>query len=99
MSSAHHKKTVLRVESMSAPPSRRQFLTSCAGVCALCGMGIPVTVSGAPFPPYPKGPKEALHYEKLDGGTVRCGVCARRCVIEDGGRGFCSTRENRGGTL
>lgn len=68
-------------------------------MCALCGMGIPVPADAAPFPTYPKGPKEALYYEKLDGGTVRCGVCPRRCVIEDGGRGFCSTRENRGGVL
>jgi len=42
---------------------------------------------------------EARFYEKLPGSRVRCDVCPRRCVIEDGERGYCRTRENRGGTL
>lgn len=42
---------------------------------------------------------EALFWEKLDGKTVACRLCPRRCVIEDGARGFCRARENRGGTL
>jgi len=33
------------------------------------------------------------------GDTVRCLTCERRCVIPEGERGWCSTRENRGGTL
>lgn len=43
--------------------------------------------------------KEALLYEKLKGGKVHCALCAHRCVIEDGQRGICAVRENRGGTL
>ncbi len=43
--------------------------------------------------------REALLYDKLRGGRVRCGLCERRCVIEPGGRGFCKTRENRDGRL
>ncbi|HSJ58970.1 MAG TPA: AmmeMemoRadiSam system radical SAM enzyme [Anaerolineae bacterium] len=43
--------------------------------------------------------KEALLYEKLDGGRVRCHLCAHRCTIADGRRGVCVVRENRGGTL
>jgi pyruvate formate lyase activating enzyme len=43
--------------------------------------------------------KESLLYRKLEGGRVRCGVCALRCVIPEGGRGSCRTRVNRGGTL
>lgn len=42
-------------------------------------------------------PHEALLYEKLPGGRVRCGVCPRRCEVADGERGFCGARENRGG--
>ena len=42
---------------------------------------------------------EAMHYEKLSSGSVRCKLCFRCCTIPDGGRGFCTTRENRGGTL
>jgi len=42
---------------------------------------------------------EAMLYEKLEAGAVRCNLCARRCVIQQGKRGFCRVRENRGGIL
>jgi len=41
--------------------------------------------------------KAALH-ERSD-GKVRCLLCERRCLLVDGGRGWCRTRINRGGTL
>ncbi len=43
--------------------------------------------------------KEALFYKKLDGNTVQCQLCPRRCTLPDKARGFCRVRENRGGTL
>ncbi len=43
-------------------------------------------------------PREALHWESLDGGVVRCTLCPRGCVVPPGGRGHCGVRENRGGT-
>ena len=43
--------------------------------------------------------KEALFYEKVGEGKVRCGLCRFRCLIGDGKRGICSVRDNRGGTL
>jgi pyruvate formate lyase activating enzyme len=43
--------------------------------------------------------KEALFFKRLDDGKVRCDLCAHRCVIGDGERGFCGVRENRDGTL
>ncbi len=43
--------------------------------------------------------KEALFYEKSEGGKVRCGLCRFRCLIADGKRGICGVRENRGGIL
>jgi len=50
--------------------------------------------------------KEAILYQKLPGlpaeqagGKVRCGVCQRRCLIPEGGVGYCKTRINRGGKL
>ncbi len=43
--------------------------------------------------------KEALFYEKLDGGKIRCLLCRRRCVIGASKRGFCQVRENIDGTL
>ena len=43
--------------------------------------------------------KEAFLYQKLEGDAVKCNLCARRCIIPDGARGFCYVRENRKGTL
>ena len=35
----------------------------------------------------------------LPDGSVRCGVCAHRCVVRPGRHGICGVRENVGGTL
>jgi pyruvate formate lyase activating enzyme len=43
--------------------------------------------------------KEAMFYEKLEGGRVRCGLCRFRCLISTGKRGHCRVRENRDGVL
>ena len=43
--------------------------------------------------------REALLYEQQENQRVRCHVCLRECVIAAGKRGFCCTRENRGGRL
>lgn len=48
---------------------------------------------------FPDQAKEALHYKKLGAATVQCLVCPRECVIGDGKRGMCGTRENRKGVL
>ncbi len=42
---------------------------------------------------------EAMHYEKLDDNAVRCQLCFRCCIIQDGERGFCQTRQNIEGEL
>jgi pyruvate formate lyase activating enzyme len=42
---------------------------------------------------------EAMLYEKGDSKKVKCYLCARRCLISDGGSGFCLVRKNEGGTL
>lgn len=71
---------------------RREFLQSlCAGTCGIMGgLAVPADVlSGeSPFR------RRAYHYEKLDDKMVRCLVCPRRCVVPEGGRGFCRVREN-----
>lgn len=41
--------------------------------------------------------REAILYEKLKDQKVRCNVCSRRCVINEGRRGYCETRLNQGG--
>ncbi len=43
--------------------------------------------------------KEALLYETLSDGQVRCHLCAHECLIPDEERGICRARENHGGTL
>jgi pyruvate formate lyase activating enzyme len=43
--------------------------------------------------------KEAILFEKLEGSDVKCKVCQMYCIIQDGKRGFCGTRLNKGGTL
>lgn len=43
--------------------------------------------------------REAMLYEILQGNRVKCNLCARRCVISDGGMGFCGVRKNEGGKL
>jgi pyruvate formate lyase activating enzyme len=43
--------------------------------------------------------REALFYERLRNGKVKCTLCERRCEISEGLRGFCKTRTNVGGKL
>ena len=43
--------------------------------------------------------KEALLYEKLDDGKVKCNLCAHHCKIAPGKWGICNVRENIVGTL
>lgn len=42
---------------------------------------------------------EAMLYAKKEDKKVLCNLCARRCLISDGGTGFCLVRKNDGGTL
>ena len=35
--------------------------------------------------------KEAMYYEKLDGGRVRCRLCPHSCTIADGKTGLAGT--------
>jgi pyruvate formate lyase activating enzyme len=43
--------------------------------------------------------KEAMLYQRLPRGKVRCDLCAHHCVIFPGQVGICRVRENRDGTL
>ncbi len=43
--------------------------------------------------------RQAMFYEKLGDGRVRCVLCPQECVISEGKRGFCFARVNRGGEL
>jgi pyruvate formate lyase activating enzyme len=43
--------------------------------------------------------REAMLYDRLEGGKVRCRLCAHGCLIKDGSTGICRVRRNEGGTL
>ena len=43
--------------------------------------------------------KEALFYESLDSGKVKCTLCPKGCVIADSKTGVCDVRENVKGKL
>jgi len=43
--------------------------------------------------------KEAMLYEKLSNGKVRCFLCSHRCNIADSKYGICGVRKNEKGTL
>jgi len=43
--------------------------------------------------------REAIFYQKLRNGKVRCGLCERRCEIPAGAKGVCRTRINIDGKL
>ena len=43
--------------------------------------------------------KEAMLYEQLSEGKVRCNLCNHRCTIKDGNYGICGVRQNRDGSL
>jgi pyruvate formate lyase activating enzyme len=38
-------------------------------------------------------------YEKLPDNKIKCCLCARRCLVNDGGTGFCLVRKNEKGKL
>ena len=42
---------------------------------------------------------ESALYESLQDGGARCQICERRCVIPEGGYGYCYTRKNEEGRI
>jgi len=88
---------------------RRSFLEACGvGACALCvrrgggrGRG-ERSVEGCEPPIGKTNPEQvvvhdAMWFERLEDGMVRCKLCPRECVVADVERGYCGVRENQGG--
>jgi pyruvate formate lyase activating enzyme len=46
-----------------------------------------------------KWSREALHYRRLEGGAVVCGLCPHRCRLQPGDRSVCRSRVNLDGIL
>ncbi len=80
--------------------SRRHFISAAAKACA-AGACLPLarTLAGDETPQESPAvpPQEASFYERGDDRSVSCRICALQCRVPEGGRGFCRTRENRGG--
>ncbi|MFI5261405.1 MAG: AmmeMemoRadiSam system radical SAM enzyme [Candidatus Limnocylindrales bacterium] len=51
------------------------------------------------YPPSATDRVPTVLAEPLPDGSVRCGVCAQRCLVRPGRRGICGVRENRDGRL
>jgi len=49
--------------------------------------------------PKPAGGVPTILATPFPDGSVRCGVCAHRCLVRPGRRGICGVRENRAGSL
>jgi pyruvate formate lyase activating enzyme len=80
--------------------SRRNFLaamgaTAACGWCRAVGTNTPAAPSVIPSF---QTPREARFYRTMPDGSVTCELCPRGCRVQNGSRGFCRVRENRGGT-
>lgn len=73
--------------------TRRSFIIRSASALATLAVAPPLlSASGADL-------EEARYYEKLPDGDVRCLLCPKGCLIQQGKRGACGVRENRKGAL
>jgi len=84
--------------------SRREFFKVCAfsGI-ALASAPLIIDILKAAVSSPRSGEKgfiskrEAMFYKTLDGETIQCQLCPRRCTLSEGMRGFCRAREPHGG--
>lgn len=80
--------------------SRRRFITNALpGCAAVLTAGFFMRMGHAVIDNDDLAGREAMFYSKLDRNLVRCELCARRCEIGAGRRGFCRVRENVRGKL
>lgn len=54
--------------------------------------------SATPHPGEIEG-REAMFYQQLPNDKVKCELCFRECIIDEGEAGFCRVRKNRNGNL
>lgn len=111
MSSTRHDLSKLARLVAYRKMDRREFLSQAlkAGVLAtaasifLTACRRPPVAEVAPEEPTPSFDQQALtearYYVKMEGETIQCQLCFRRCTISEGQRGYCTVRANKGGTL
>lgn len=79
-------------------PRRRRLVILC-GLALAVAAGVAWQHFSGGLAAGPDGGREAMFWEPLPEGQVRCVLCFRRCVIAPGQRGFCRVRVNRNGRL
>jgi len=88
--------------------TRREFLQralavslgagiSALGLEALTGCSTRQKAARVKPSPTPGNLREAMFYETLEGNRIRCQICFRQCVVEEGKLGFCHNKKNIGG--
>jgi len=95
------------LENMFLCPSRRDLLrlgVACGAACTLGKGGFVLAQQDVAGTGALAGPKlegvarhQAMFWDKLEGGHVRCTLCPRECEVADVERGYCGVRENQGG--
>jgi len=81
---------------------RREMLKRCLGLGAAAALGggalwALLGRQGKAEADLPRGWHEVAFYDKLSKSRVQCKICPKECVVGDGERGYCGSKENRGG--
>ncbi len=90
---------MIEKEPLHTTLTRRRFLKK--GVLLGIGLGGLTALTRPLAQAFSKGkaltPYEAKYYKKLAGELIQCQMCFRRCLVPEGGRGFCRNKQNRKG--
>ncbi len=78
---------------------RRSAASAALGACGECLKQDPELLAGRAAAAHKKSRAPLPGAVPRAAGGVTCRVCAHRCTIPPGGRGFCGLRENQGGRL
>jgi pyruvate formate lyase activating enzyme len=90
---------MIEKESLHTFLTRRGFLRK--GILWGIGLGGMSALAWPLAKTFSKGKEqtlyEARYYERLPDEVIQCQMCFRRCLVPEGGRGFCRNKENRQG--
>jgi pyruvate formate lyase activating enzyme len=83
------------VESTDAPAAPVAGVPTLPQRPTLTSRSPPTPTAGGE--PIPEGLTEARYYTPLEDDRVQCQMCFRRCIVSEGGRGFCRNKVNISG--